>query len=970
MNIFKLFIVIFLMISSDLFAQRNEEISLDGTWQIIFDDENVGRTSDWMFSDNFESNQTKRAIRVPSCWEETKEDYEGVAFYRRKFNVPKEWSSKMVHLSFEAVNYIAQVYINDKVVGYHEGGFTPFEFNIEHLLNFEEENTLTLRVVGPVTMSDKVIDGIGKMETPQWRGAYTGGIWQSVRLFTTGKTLFKDIFIEPNIENNTAKINLEIENKLEQNQEIEIDLAIVSRQSTQDEVANLKKLIELLPGSNNFEFTLDIKDAVYWSPDTPHLYQLNASISKSGQPQDQREVSFGLREFTVKNGKFYFNNKPFYLKATFFEGLYPVRLAYPDSREMAIREIQLAKEAGFNMIRPWRRPAPPMWLDLADSLGVLTVGSMAFECMLKPEESPYLAQRVENEIRESILKDRNRASIVQWELFNELHRPILINMLHPMSLLARELDPTRMILDESGGWANGANLYLPYKRTAIKFNDIHHYPGPNINQFKFDSFLAIGNTKEENNALEINAKPPGRNVIPGLLSYPSELGYGSLPDLEQNIKDFEELGNPITPPYKYHKQLHKEMVAALQETGIAKIYTTASDFYKEQQRVHGLANYRMIEGVRSNPKVGGYCIHALTAGDWIIGAGLLDIWRNPKGDAYYKTKAANNPQLAVLRVLPRNAYADKGTSIEITGVNELAAQSATLRIEIRDGENKEVYKKFLEVKLDSGITSIFKDKLNTSTMNGIYNVEVILNNKNGTEIASSKRDFFVSNEIEKSVESKKIAVLDQEDELSNFLKSKGFNIEQFGDNTNSKTLVIVGTKKVKDQQYTAAISRINQFVSDGGKAIFLEVPGKEVKRTGPRRSYQSVGKSYLPSDPILKRSIGLWDGILHIVHEHPIFEGLPVNIPMISLYENIAPTSSMMSQKGEIAVNTIAFDRFLNADDFKRNYIGPGKVWWATDVVIVPHEKGEMLLSTLNLLRNLGKDPVADVVLMNMIKVM
>ena len=58
-------------------------------------------------------------------------------------------------------------------------------------------------------------------------------------------------------------------------------------------------------------------------------------------------------------------------------------------------------------------------------------------------------------------------------------------MLKPMSLKARELDPTRLILDESGGWAEGANLYLPYSTKAFKFNDIHNYPGPNINNNKF-----------------------------------------------------------------------------------------------------------------------------------------------------------------------------------------------------------------------------------------------------------------------------------------------------------------------------------------------------------------------------------------------------------------------------------------------------------------------------------------------------
>ena len=124
--------------------------------------------------------------------------------------------------------------------------------------------------------------------------------------------------------------------------------------------------------------------------------------------------------------------------------------------EWGRKEIQLAKEAGFNMIRPWRRPPAPMWLDLADEMGVLVVGSPALECMTLPVSTPYLPKRVEHEVRQAILRDRNRACIVQWELFNELHRPVLKQLMRPMAMLARELDPTRLILDESGGWAFGA----------------------------------------------------------------------------------------------------------------------------------------------------------------------------------------------------------------------------------------------------------------------------------------------------------------------------------------------------------------------------------------------------------------------------------------------------------------------------------------------------------------------------------
>ncbi len=135
--------------------------------------------------------------------------------------------------------------------------------------------------------------------------------------------------------------------------------------------------------------------------------------------------------------------------------------------------------------------------NLADEMGVMTVGTLAIECMDLPSESARLPGWVENEVRESIRRDRSRTCVVQWELFNELKRPVLKRLLHPMSVLARRLDPTRLILDESGGWA-GANLYLPYESEPAKFNDIHDYPGPQVNDEVYTKLLLTGaKTHEE-----------------------------------------------------------------------------------------------------------------------------------------------------------------------------------------------------------------------------------------------------------------------------------------------------------------------------------------------------------------------------------------------------------------------------------------------------------------------------------------
>ena len=127
------FFVLLLFLSNDLFAQQESAISLDGNWDIIFDDKNEGNASGWMRSDVFEAHDKRQEIHVPCAWETYKKDYEGVAFYRKVFDLPASWKGKVIRLQFGAVNYLAEVWLNDEVVGYHEGGFTPFEFRVDEI---------------------------------------------------------------------------------------------------------------------------------------------------------------------------------------------------------------------------------------------------------------------------------------------------------------------------------------------------------------------------------------------------------------------------------------------------------------------------------------------------------------------------------------------------------------------------------------------------------------------------------------------------------------------------------------------------------------------------------------------------------------------------------------------------------------------------------------------------------------------
>jgi hypothetical protein len=963
---FGISLIIFQFNSNGQDFHKKNAFSLNGTWEIIFDDNNQGIENDWYLDENF-GKQNFQTIAVPSCWEETKKNYEGVGIYRTKFTIPKDWSDKIIQLNFEASNYKTEIWINDQVVGFHEGGYTPFSFRIDKLIKAGEQNTLVVRVVSPIILTDKYIDGLGRQEVPMWRGAITGGIWQSVSIEAKGSLGVKDVFIEPNINTNTSVFNIEIENTKTDVEKSEVIVKILSKDGK--EVASKTETLESLPGKNTVQWNLHIPNARYWSTKNPYLYKAQVTVKKEGEISDEWETKFGMREFTVVDDQFYMNGEPIYLKATFFEGLYPVGLAYPDSREMAIKEIKLAKEAGFNMIRPWRKPAPQMWLDLCDEMGVLTVGSLVVECMYRPISTPRLQFVVENELRKTITTNRNRTCIVQWELFNEINRPILAQMLNSMSVLARELDPTRMILDESGGWGEGANIYLPFERTPKKFNDIHHYSGSQVDENEFNGYLATAKTNKDKNKLGLaGVKSYGKNVVSGIMSYVSELGYGSTPDLISNIKEFETKGNPIVAPSIYHRELNDGYIAALQKIGYDKIYPNVQDFYLEQQKMHGIANKRMLEATRLNSTIAGYCVHALVGGDWVLGAGLLDLWRNPKTLVYEMTKEANQEQITPIRILPRNVYAEKGAQLEVYGVSELTSEKVTVFVKISSKKGIVVYQNNFSGEFSNGISTLLSTQLNTLNLEGTYTVNVEVKNKKGKVITSNYQSFDVFQEKQLKTPSAKIAVVDFDNTLSEFLKSKNINFVSFNENLDKNIPVLVGKTSKKDKKYKEKVQELRTFAKKGGYVVFFEVLGKRV--AGFERELKEIEAETLPLEAEMQQkwaTRGGWAAKSHVVSKHQIFKGLPTEIIMHGVYENVHPEVSISKIKGDYIAGLIGYDHFPNNEIMRRHFNGPGEVWWAADVLETQFGEGKMLLSTLRIIEFLDTDPVAEKLLYNII---
>ena len=203
-------------------------LSLNGPWQVLFDPtESLG-------ADCFADGRAGETVNVPGVWEEARPFYDGVGYYRRLFALPAAYRGKVLRLKFWAVNYFAEVFVNGTKVGEHEGGYTPFEFDVSDAVR-DGENELVVRVIDPPRM--RRIQGfrsgapLSQSNIPTWKAGWYfnfGGIWQPVELIATDVIRIDDVFVQPQSDLKTVLVDVTLENKGEA-RDVTLDVTLSPR---------------------------------------------------------------------------------------------------------------------------------------------------------------------------------------------------------------------------------------------------------------------------------------------------------------------------------------------------------------------------------------------------------------------------------------------------------------------------------------------------------------------------------------------------------------------------------------------------------------------------------------------------------------------------------------------------------------------------------------------------------------------
>ncbi|GIV01321.1 MAG: beta-galactosidase [Fimbriimonadales bacterium] len=403
-----------------------------------------------------------------------------VAIYRREFRIPENWRGRRVLLHFGAVDWRAEVFVNETRVGEHSGGYDSFSFDITGALE-SGENTLTVLVQDP---TDAGYQPRGKQTMKPEGIWYTqaDGIWQSVWLEPVSETHIRSCYAETQL---SGKVRLFVEVANGEDCRME---AIVRRRGRE---------IVRVEGAVDVPLTMEIPNPALWNPDSPILYDVEIVVRKGQSVLDRVEAYFGIREIRVERRKdgarMLLNGRPLFQYGVLDQGYWPDGLYTPPTDAAMRSDLEFLKRAGFNTVRKHVKVEPARWYRYCDELGLIVWQDMPNGDQSPPwdrdwtrenprpdrERSAESARNYRTELSRIVYQLRPFPCIVMWIPFNEAWGQFdtkgVVRWLETH-------DRTRLVNAASGGNFVNAGSIL----------DIHEYPGPAAPTPQEDRAIVLG----------------------------------------------------------------------------------------------------------------------------------------------------------------------------------------------------------------------------------------------------------------------------------------------------------------------------------------------------------------------------------------------------------------------------------------------------------------------------------------------
>ena len=415
-------------------------ISLNGRWQAIVDPYETGLNARFYLNarpkDKHELLEydfdKSDVLNVPGDWNSQKKElffYEGPVWYKKSFSYRKREHTR-VFVYFGAANYFTRVYLNGQPWGEHEGGFTPFNFEITDKIR-EGDNFLVAEV-----NNARRRDGVPSVNTDWWN---YGGLTRDVMLIEVPESFIQDYFVQ-----------LARESSHEISGWVQLSGSMLTQQVTVEipEAAIKQTVATDAAGRAEFRFPAKLE---LWSPGHPKLYDV---VLSSGS--DKVHDAIGFRTIETRGTQILLNGNPIFLRGVALHEEAPLRGGRAFSSEDAKTLLGWAQELGCNFIRLTHYPHSENMTRLADRMGLMVWSEIPVYWDID-WENPATLENAENQLHDMIARDHNRASVILWSLSNETPvKPARLTFLRQLADAARQQDSTRLItsamnhVDEAG----------------------------------------------------------------------------------------------------------------------------------------------------------------------------------------------------------------------------------------------------------------------------------------------------------------------------------------------------------------------------------------------------------------------------------------------------------------------------------------------------------------------------------------
>ena len=591
-------------------------LSLDGRWYFS--------TAETLQIDN------SSLIAVPSPWQADARfrDHIGTAWYQRRLDIPAEWleADRVIILGFGAVDYFAEVWLNDVKVGEHEGGYLPFELDITKAAH-AGTNTLTVRVDDPLEIFAEIPHG-----KQSWYGMLSG-IWQSVWVESRAQAHMQRIKITPHRDS------------------IDIDVTL-NRPITSDQTITIEVLapdgtLAARAETSSLNYHLLITNPQFWDIDSPNLYAVRSTLYNNSTVSDILTETFGFRTIETRDGQILLNGRPFYLRGALDQDYYPDLICTPPSQDYIEVEFRKAKEMGLNCLRIHIKVADPRYYAAADKVGLLIWTELPNHNLLSDDAK----RRALETLAGIVERDGNHPSIGIWTIINESWGIDLTDASQRAWLAEtyewlKSLDPTRLVVGNSACWGN--------YHVATDIADFHNYYAmpDHYQQWREWVEMYAGRPRwlfapayqdyaawrefsrdpwhapEQPYAAEVRQRGDEPLLV-------SEFGNWGLPDV---AKLYE--GNHGSAPWWFDTGLEwgngvvypRRAEGRFKAYHLDQVFLSWSALSEASQQLQFDALKYEIEQMRRCESIQGYVITEFTDVHWECN-GLLDMYRNPK--VYY-----------------------------------------------------------------------------------------------------------------------------------------------------------------------------------------------------------------------------------------------------------------------------------------------------------------------------------------------